>query len=144
MRVSGWQESRPVRHAMENFLSQIGSKELSEWEELHTATVDLSPKFVPYVGHAVWGENYRRGSFMADLSRAMRDDGVFMQCFPLYQLTPELFHTVLANLVEAFPQWKVTALLNNESARITIASACIPGIIAFAQARQESFIYFQF
>jgi len=69
-------ESRPVRHSMENFLSQIGSKELSEWEELHTDTLDLSPKFVPYVGHAVWGENYRRGSFMADMSRAISEAGL--------------------------------------------------------------------
>ncbi len=69
-------ESRPVRHAMENFLSQISNKKLSEWEELHTATLDLSPKFVPYVGHAVWGENYRRGSFMADMARALREAGL--------------------------------------------------------------------
>ncbi|NND02884.1 MAG: nitrate reductase [Acidimicrobiia bacterium] len=69
-------ESRPVRHAMENFLSQISNKELSEWEELHTDTLDLSPKFVPYVGHAVWGENYRRGSFMADMSREINQAGL--------------------------------------------------------------------
>lgn len=69
-------ESGPVRHSMENFLVQIGTRSLAEWEEVHTATLDLSPLFVPYVGHAVWGENYRRGSFMAELSRAMQDCGV--------------------------------------------------------------------
>ena len=67
---------KATQRAMSNFVAQIGSRSLAEWEELHTATVDLSPKFVPYVGHAVWGENYRRGAFMADLARAMADAGV--------------------------------------------------------------------
>jgi nitrate reductase delta subunit len=62
--------------AMQHFVGLIGARSLAEWEELHTATVDLSPKFVPYVGHAVWGENYRRGAFMADLARAMADAGI--------------------------------------------------------------------
>lgn len=69
-------EGKATRRAMSNFVAQIGVRSLAEWEELHTATVDLSPKFVPYVGHAVWGENYRRGAFMADLARAMADAGI--------------------------------------------------------------------
>ena len=64
-----------VRHDMERFVAAVGTLELSEWEELQTDTVDLSPSFVPYVGHAVWGENYRRGAFMADLARAMLESG---------------------------------------------------------------------
>ena len=28
------------------------------------------------LGHVVWGENYRRGAFMADLNAAMREAGV--------------------------------------------------------------------
>jgi nitrate reductase delta subunit len=58
------------RH-MQHFVEGISSLSLGEWEELHTATLDLSPKFVPYVGHVTWGENYRRGEFMADLTREM-------------------------------------------------------------------------
>lgn len=65
-----------TQKAMKKFVAQISARSLAEWEELHTATVDLSPKFVPYVGHAVWGENYRRGAFMADLARAMADAGI--------------------------------------------------------------------
>jgi len=65
-----------VRRRMEEFLSEIEQLELGEWEELHTDTLDLSPKFVPYVGHIAWGENYRRGEFMADLKREMRESGV--------------------------------------------------------------------
>lgn len=102
-------ESRPVRHSMENFLSQIGSRELSEWEELHTATLDLSPKFVPYVGHAVWGENYRRGAFMADMSRALREAGLDLFGELPDHLDPILRYLdsvddPLADLVEVLPQ----------------------------------------
>jgi nitrate reductase delta subunit len=32
--------------------------------------------FVPYVGHVAWGENYRRGEFMADLVGEMRNADV--------------------------------------------------------------------
>lgn len=70
--VAGMRGTQAVR-SMRLFVTAIKRLSLSEWEELHTETADLSPKFVPYVGHAVWGENYRRGSFMADLSREMRE-----------------------------------------------------------------------
>lgn len=58
-----------ARREMERFVKEISKVDLPGWEELHTETLDLSPKFVPYVGHVVWGENYRRGAFMADLQR---------------------------------------------------------------------------
>ncbi len=64
-----------ARH-MRRFLDAVGALSMGEWEELHTATLDLDPKFVPYVGHVAWGENYRRGAFMADLVGAMGDCGV--------------------------------------------------------------------
>ncbi len=65
-----------VERHMKRFAKAVGSLSLGEWEELHTATLDLSPKFVPYVGHVEWGENYRRGEFMADLNAAMSEEGV--------------------------------------------------------------------
>jgi nitrate reductase delta subunit len=65
-----------VRRRMGDFVDAVGALELAEWEELHTATLDLSPLFVPYVGHVVWGENYRRGAFMADLKADMERIGV--------------------------------------------------------------------
>lgn len=72
----GTLESGPVRRNMERFTAAVSELELGEWEELHTATCDLSPQFVPYVGHVVWGENYRRGEFMADLKVDMEAHGV--------------------------------------------------------------------
>ena len=65
-----------VRKALDQFAAAVGALELAEWEELHTRTLDLSPAFVPYVGHVTWGENYRRGEFMADLKRDMEAHGV--------------------------------------------------------------------
>jgi nitrate reductase molybdenum cofactor assembly chaperone NarJ/NarW len=65
-----------TRHRMDDFLAEISALELGEWEELHTRTLDLSPAFVPYVGHVTWGENYRRGEFMADLKHDMELVGV--------------------------------------------------------------------
>ncbi len=66
----------PVRRHVQAFVDEIGRLTLGEWEELHTRTLDLSPLFVPYVGHVVWGENYRRGEFMAALKGAMAAVGV--------------------------------------------------------------------
>lgn len=61
---------------MRRFHGGVSSLSLGEWEELHTSTLDLSPMFVPYVGHVVWGENYRRGEFMAELKGSMAAAGV--------------------------------------------------------------------
>lgn len=65
-----------VEKHMGKFLKEVNKLSLGQWEELHTSTLDLSPQFIPYVGHVVWGENYRRGEFMADLKGAMRGVGV--------------------------------------------------------------------
>lgn len=65
-----------ARRGLERFVTAVEGLELGEWEELHTATLDLSPHVEPYVGHVTWGENYRRGEFMADLNRAMDEAGV--------------------------------------------------------------------
>ncbi|MCP5025903.1 MAG: nitrate reductase [Actinomycetia bacterium] len=65
-----------ARKHLGQFVEAMAGLELGQWEELHTRTLDLSPAFVPYVGHVVWGENYRRGEFMADLKRDMELSGV--------------------------------------------------------------------
>ena len=65
-----------VKGHLERFLTQVEALTLAGRDELHTATLDLSPLFVPYVGHVVWGENYRRGEFMAELNAAMAGAGV--------------------------------------------------------------------
>ncbi len=58
------------------FLDEVSRLTLAEWEELHTRTLDLSPPVALYVGHAIWGESYKRGEFMASLKRAEDAAGV--------------------------------------------------------------------
>ena len=58
------------------FVSQVGKLSLSEWEELFTRTLDLSPAVAPYVGFQVWGEGYQRGSFLAQMNRAIHEAGI--------------------------------------------------------------------
>ncbi len=65
-----------ARSELAAFLEAVARLDLGAWEELHTRTLDLSPLFVPYVGHVIWGENYRRGEFMADLKGEQRRAGV--------------------------------------------------------------------
>lgn len=66
----------PVRRYFETFADRVTSLGLSRWEELHTATLDLGPRFAPYVGHAIWADNYKRGEFMAELVTAQQATGV--------------------------------------------------------------------
>ncbi|MEJ2287660.1 MAG: hypothetical protein P8Y02_03265 [Deinococcales bacterium] len=50
------------------FLESAGRLDPAAWEELYTRTLDLNPVAAPYVGYQVYGEDYRRGSFMARMS----------------------------------------------------------------------------
>ncbi len=98
-----------VRTHLERFLSAIAPLSLGEWEELHTRTLDLSPHVVPYVGHVVWGESYKRGAFMADLMRAMTDAGIDMDGELPDHLAPILRYLEAVDapheeLVEVLPQ----------------------------------------
>lgn len=63
-------ETADVGGSFAAFLDEVSRLTLGEWEELHTRTLDLSPPVALYVGHAIWGESYKRGEFMASLKRA--------------------------------------------------------------------------
>ena len=65
-----------TRSGLAAFLKKIGALSLSEWEELATRTLDLSPAAAPYVGFQTWGESYQRGEFMAKLNRAMAEQDI--------------------------------------------------------------------
>ncbi|MDF1594888.1 MAG: nitrate reductase [Acidimicrobiia bacterium] len=69
-------DSAGVRRHFSHFIESVGDLSLAEWEELHTRTLDLGPLFVPYVGWVIWGDNYHRGEFMAELKVAQEEAGV--------------------------------------------------------------------
>ncbi len=73
--IRSWLRGSVETH-MRRFHDAVAELSLGEWEELHTATLDLTPQFIPYVGDVAWGENYRRGAFMAELKVAMERCGV--------------------------------------------------------------------
>ena len=97
-----------VQRHLRRFVKAIESLTQGEWEELHTATLDLSPKFVPYVGHVTWGENYRRGEFMADLTREITGVDVSLDGELPDHIEPILRYLAvqtnpMADLVEVLP-----------------------------------------
>jgi nitrate reductase molybdenum cofactor assembly chaperone NarJ/NarW len=63
----------PAQSKLAAFVKKVDALSLSEWEELSTRTLDLSPAAAPYVGFQIWGESYQRGEFMAQLNRAMAE-----------------------------------------------------------------------
>jgi nitrate reductase delta subunit len=98
-----------ARYQMDRFLREVSGLDLGRWEELHTMTLDLSPLFVPYVGHVKWGENYRRGEFMADLKRDMGRAGVDLQGELPDHIEPILRYLAatsepLSDLVDVLPE----------------------------------------
>lgn len=64
------------RTSWTRFAEAVGRLEHSAWEELYTRTLDLNPVAAPYVGYQLYGEDYRRGAFMADMARELERLGV--------------------------------------------------------------------
>lgn len=60
-----------AKKAFLSFLLRIGALPLSDWEELHTRTLDLNPTAAPYFGFQTWGESYQRGAFLAALNHEL-------------------------------------------------------------------------
>lgn len=65
-----------AREALLAFLDGIRKLTLGAWEELYTHTWDLDPPAPPYIGFQIWGEDYRRGNFLARLQGAYRRSGI--------------------------------------------------------------------
>jgi nitrate reductase delta subunit len=75
---TGLQEipSGGAKRAFSTFVRHIQSLTLSEWEELYTRTLDLNPTTAPYIGFQIWGDSYKRGTFMARINQEMRTLGI--------------------------------------------------------------------
>ncbi len=54
---------------LKEFESTLARVSLPKVQEIYTCTFDLQPACYPYVGYHLFGEDYRRGLFMAGLKR---------------------------------------------------------------------------
>jgi nitrate reductase delta subunit len=66
----------PGRGEYTAFLQALRPLSQGEWEELYTSTLDLNPEFAPYLGYQMWGDSYKRGSFMSQLSKVMLENEI--------------------------------------------------------------------
>lgn len=99
----------PVRKHLLRLLADLEQLSPADWEELHTRTLDLAPIFAPYVGFAIFGENYQRGEFMAGLKVAQDEIGIDRRGELPDHLEPVLRYLAATNepfpgLVEVFAQ----------------------------------------
>lgn len=104
------------------FVKEISKLSLSEWEELYTYTLDLNPAVAPYVGFQMWGENYKRGSFLSHLNREFFEADVELFGELPDHLAPILLYleisaNPLPELVEVLPQAldKMITILKKEN-----------------------------
>ncbi|WP_337869776.1 nitrate reductase [Meiothermus sp.] len=65
-----------AKDLLERFLKALSGLKLAEREELFTRTLELTPLTAPYIGYAVYGEDYRRGRLMAELNAAYQALGI--------------------------------------------------------------------
>lgn len=60
---------------LESFYREIETRTLEQMQESYTTTFDMQPVCYPYVGYQLFGESYKRGSFMAQLNEAYDSSG---------------------------------------------------------------------
>jgi nitrate reductase delta subunit len=104
--VAGMPQRR-IQKSLAAFLKEIRSLSLGQWEELYTKTWDLEPLTAPYVGFQIWGEDYRRGKFMAALQQAYTEAGIELEGELPDHLVPVLHYldvstAPIPELTEAF------------------------------------------
>ncbi len=84
---------------LEAFCTFVDESPQGEWEEVYTHTFDLQAVCAPYVGYQLFGESYKRGSFMAKLRSTYRACG-----FQATDELPDHLAVVLHFLGEAWSQ----------------------------------------
>jgi nitrate reductase delta subunit len=65
-------EAAQILHRFRNFVENTPPEGV---EELYSGTFDLQPLCCPYIGYQIFGEEYRRGMFMAQLREHFRSCG---------------------------------------------------------------------
>jgi nitrate reductase delta subunit len=66
-RAAGLARGTRAGAALEGFAREAAGRPPASLEELYTATFDLDPACVPYVGHQLLGESPVRGALLAEL-----------------------------------------------------------------------------
>ena len=66
----------PGRAEYSAFLQALRLLSQGELEELYTRTLDLNPELAPYLGYQMWGDSYKRGSFMSRLNKALQENEI--------------------------------------------------------------------
>lgn len=66
----------PGRAEFAAFLQAVQPLTQGEMEELYTHTLDLNPELAPYLGYQMWGDSYKRGSFMSRLNKALLENEI--------------------------------------------------------------------
>ena len=61
-----------AKRAFSNFVQNVQTLSLAAWEELYTHSFDLNPTTAPYVAYQIWGDSYKRGTFMAKVNRELQ------------------------------------------------------------------------
>ncbi len=64
-----------VKGDLESFLDLVRGLSEGDLEELYTRTFDLQPESCLYIGHHLFGEDWRRGMFMARLNHRYAESG---------------------------------------------------------------------
>jgi nitrate reductase delta subunit len=109
---------------LSEFRSRIATLSLSEAQELYTRTFDLNPVCALEIGYHLFGENYKRGEFLANLreTEAPFDLGQENQL-------PDYLPVLLRLLIK----------LNDEDLRNSLISEClIPALDKMLTSLKES------
>ncbi len=69
------QHDESLAELIESFRSFIDREGLERLQDVYTYTFDLQPPCPPYIGHYIFGEDYRRSYFMVGLKEAFRRYG---------------------------------------------------------------------
>jgi len=64
-----------VARLVDSFREFVEREGLEKLEEIYTYTFDLTPPSPPYIGHYIFGEDYRRSHFMVGLKETYRRYG---------------------------------------------------------------------
>lgn len=120
--IQGLGNSKIIMENMRRFEDSLKKLSLAEMQELYTTTFDLSPVCSPHVGFHLFGESYKRGSFMAQLREEYQRFGmqegseipdhfsyILRYCAELSSVDQELYRELLT-LVLLPSMEKMTAL----------------------------------